>query len=105
MKKHIHSSIRTLGVAALSVPLICAGGIEVPPTPKHPVTNTYWGTKVVDDYQWLENFDDPAVKAWNAGENKVTRAYLDKLPAREEIAERLKKLYSATSANYFGLQD
>jgi prolyl oligopeptidase len=73
-------------------------------TLRHPVTNTYFGTSVVDDYIWLENFDDPAVKAWNAEENNVSRAYLDKLPARAKIAERLKQLYSATSANYFDLQ-
>ncbi len=72
-------------------------------TPKHPVTNTYWGTSVVDDYQWLENFDDPAVKEWNAAENKVTRSYLDKLPARKKVAERLKELYAKTSATYSGL--
>lgn len=81
-----------------------ASASPLPATPKHPVTNTYFGTSVVDDYIWLENFDDPAVKAWNAAENKVSRAYLDKLPARTKVAERLKQLYSATSANYFDLQ-
>jgi prolyl oligopeptidase len=75
---------------------------RVPSTPKHPVTNTYWGTSVVDDYQWLENFDDPKVKEWNAAENKISRAYLEKLPARARIAERLKQLYSKTSATYSG---
>lgn len=73
------------------------------PTPKHPVTNTYWGSQVVDDYQWLEDFEKPEVKAWNAAENKITRAYLDKLPTRRWIAERLRKLYAATSASYYGL--
>jgi prolyl oligopeptidase len=77
--------------------------LNVPPTPKHPVTNTYHGTAVVDDYIWLEKFDDPATKAWNAAQNKVTRGYLDHLSARPKIATRLKKLYSATSANYSGL--
>ncbi len=76
---------------------------HLPPTPKHPITNTYWGTEVVDDYQWLENFDDPKVKAWNAAENNLTRAYLDKLSTRPRIADRLKQLYAATSASYYGL--
>jgi prolyl oligopeptidase len=79
-------------------------GFDYPMTPKHPATNTYFGTAVVDNYQWLENFDDPAVQEWNAAENKVSRAYLDTLPAREPVAARLHELYSATSANYFGLQ-
>jgi prolyl oligopeptidase len=80
-----------------------ARGFDYPAAPKEPVTNTYFGTAVVDDYQWLENFSDPKVKAWSAAQNKIARAYLDKLPARESVAERLKELYSATSANYSDL--
>ena len=33
-------------------------------TAKKPVTVTYDKVKVTDDYRWLENFDDPAVKEW-----------------------------------------
>jgi prolyl oligopeptidase len=95
-------------IAATGLALMAAAapafGLQVPATPEHPVTNTYFGTPVVDNYIWLENFDDPAVKKWNEAENKVSRDYLDKLPARTQVAERLKKLYSATSPNYFGLQ-
>jgi len=104
MKKSRHSVTGAMVAIAL-LATASLRGMNIPMTPKHPVTNTYFGTQVVDDYQWLENFEDPAVKAWNAAENKVTRAYLDKLPARAEVAERLEKLYSATSANYYALQD
>src|SRR5262245_8805711 len=31
-------------------------------TPKKPVVDEYHGAKVVDDFQWLENADDPAVR-------------------------------------------
>ena len=31
------------------------------PTPKHPVVDTYFGTKITDDYRWLEAGGDPAV--------------------------------------------
>ena len=31
---------------------------------KKPVIDTYNTVKVTDDYRWLENFDDPAVKQW-----------------------------------------
>ncbi|HEY2081966.1 MAG TPA: prolyl oligopeptidase family serine peptidase [Verrucomicrobiae bacterium] len=104
MKSRASSFIPTLGFAMVLVSAAGSRGSEVPMTPKHPVTNTYFGTSVVDNYQWLENFDDPAVRAWNAAENNASRAYLDKLPARERVAEQLKKLYSAASANYSGLQ-
>lgn len=92
------------GIFSFMVMTPSAPALEVPPAPRQPVTNTYFGTPVVDDYQWLENFDDPAVQAWNAAENRLSRAYLDQLPARAQVAARLKSLYADTSANYFGLQ-
>ncbi|HWD18063.1 MAG TPA: prolyl oligopeptidase family serine peptidase [Verrucomicrobiae bacterium] len=75
----------------------------LPQTPMHAVTNVYFGTNVVDNYQWLENFDDPAVKQWNAAENRASRALLDALPGRAAIADRLTRLYSGASANYSSL--
>jgi prolyl oligopeptidase len=99
-----HRSATVVVLSLLFSTLLALGQQSAPPTPKHPVTNAYWGTAVVDDYQWLENFDDPAVKEWNAAQNQFTRAYLDKLPERQKIADRLKQLYSKTSASYYGLQ-
>ena len=77
---------------------------EAPPTPRHAVTNVYHGTAVVDDYIWLEDFNDPAVKQWNEAQNKASRAWLDKLPARAQVARRLTEIYSAASPNYYNLQ-
>jgi hypothetical protein len=51
-------------------------------TPKKPVVNEYRGVKVADDFQWLENADDPAVRRWTDLQNQHSRATLDKLPAR-----------------------
>ena len=75
-----------------------------PDTPKHPVTDEYFGVTVTDDYRWLENWDDPAVKQWSASENARTREYLDHLPARPAIKDRLKQLIAGGSASYFDLQ-
>lgn len=75
-----------------------------PDTPKRPITDEYHGVRVTDDYRWLENWDDPAVKQWSAAQNARTRAYLDHLPARPAIKERLKQLVSASSASYYNLQ-
>jgi prolyl oligopeptidase len=75
-----------------------------PETPKRPVTDEYHGVKVTDDYRWLENWDDPEVKQWSAAENSRTREYLDHLPARAAIKQRLQKLAAASSASYWDLQ-
>src|SRR4051812_50183742 len=94
-----------IGVILMAIPLAgCAAKSAPPLTAKKPVTNVYHGVKVVDDYQWLENFDDPEVKKWNDEQSAAARAYFSKLPAKPIIARRLKELYSATSPDYFGLQ-
>ena len=73
------------------------------PTPKKPVVNQYHGVQVVDDYQWLENGADPAVRKWSAAQNQQARAHLDKLPLRPFLKEQLERLYAQTSPNYFAL--
>lgn len=75
-----------------------------PPTPKHPVTDEYQGVKVTDDYRWLEDGDAPQTKQWVAGEDARTRAYLDHLPARAAVRDRMRQLISATSARCTDLQ-
>src|SRR5947207_7948488 len=90
-----------LMLVAVGMPL---GALAAPPTAKRPVRNVYHGVSVVDDYKWLENFEDPAVKEWNEAQNKATRGYFEKLAAKGVVAEKLKKLYSATSPDYFDLQ-
>ncbi len=76
---------------------------KAPGAEKKPVFNEYHGVKVEDDYQWLEDDNNPAVKAWSDAENKQTRAYLDKLPGRSAIETQLKEWYAKTSPNYSSL--
>jgi prolyl oligopeptidase len=71
-----------------------------PPAAKKPVVNEYQGIKVEDDYQWLENDNDPAVQAWSKAENERTRAYLDRLSARAELEKQLTEWYAKTSPSY-----
>jgi len=69
-----------------------------PDTPRHPVTDEYQGVKVTDNYRWLEDWDDAAVKQWSAAENARTREYFDHLPSRPAIKQRLQQLVAASSA-------
>jgi len=54
----------------------------------------YHGTKVADPYRWLEDTDSRETHAWVEAENKVTFAYLDQIPYRQAIHERLTKLWN-----------
>src|SRR5215467_2538850 len=79
--------------------------IPAPPdTPKKPVTDEYHGVKVTDNYRWLENWDDPAVKQWSSAQSARTREYFDHLALRPAIKERLKQLVAASSASFYALQ-
>jgi prolyl oligopeptidase len=76
---------------------------QPPATPKHPVTDTYHGVKITDDYRWLENAADPSVQAWSDAQNRNARHYLDALPSRAPLYEELKKLITRQSARYFAM--
>ena len=54
----------------------------------------YHGTKVADPYRWLEDADSPDTKAWVEQEDKLTFGYLDRIPYRGAIRERLLKLWN-----------
>jgi prolyl oligopeptidase len=54
----------------------------------------YHGVKVADPYRWLEDTDSTETHAWVEAENKVTFGYLDQIPYRPAIHERLTKLWN-----------
>jgi len=68
-------------------------GLTYPPTRTVDVVDEYFGTKVADPYRWLEDLESRDTAAWIAAENKVTFAYLEKLPQREAIRKRLTELW------------
>ena len=75
-----------------------------PATPKRPVVDEYHGVKVTDDYRWMENGKDPEVQAWTEDQNKRTRAYLDAIPARQVLRDKIKTILSSTSADRYALR-
>src|SRR5438270_6808375 len=90
-----------LGIGMVSV--LDAAPPALPDTPKHPVTDTYHGVKVTDDYRWLEKVNDPEVRQWIEAQNKVSRAALDASPSLEPLRKRLKELLSARSVSFGAL--
>jgi len=74
-----------------------------PETPKKPVSTKYQDVTVEDPYQWLEQDNDPQVKAWSDAQNQRTRQYLDRLPDRAAIEKQLTEWYAKTSPSYSSL--
>ena len=58
------------------------------------VVDDYFGTKVADPYRWLENDNSDETKDWVKRQNAVTFAYLEKLPLRNVLKERIEKMWN-----------
>ncbi|HJT30722.1 MAG TPA: prolyl oligopeptidase family serine peptidase [Pirellulales bacterium] len=54
----------------------------------------YHGTQVADPYRWLEDPDSPETRAWIEAENKITFGFLEKIPERERLRQRLTELWN-----------
>jgi prolyl oligopeptidase len=69
----------------------------VPKAELRPVEENFHGTKVVDNYRWLEDGASPETQNWVAEEMAYTRGVLDPLSGREAIHKRLTELLSIGS--------
>lgn len=79
-----------------------AADIAPPPTtPTDNVVDTIQGERIADPYRWLEDWNDPKVRAWSDAQNARTRAYLDGLPDRGTVKTELTRLISQTSPSYY----
>jgi prolyl oligopeptidase len=63
-------------------------------TEKGNVVDTIFGTPVSDPYRWLEDDRSDETAAWVKEQNAVTFGYLEKIPYREQIGERLTKMWN-----------
>jgi prolyl oligopeptidase len=89
-------SVTTLCIALVMLPAMAQKSkIIYPKTAKVDTVDTYFGTKVADPYRWLENDTSRATADWVKAENKVTNAYLSKIPFRKNLLEKLTAM-----ANY-----
>jgi len=65
-----------------------------PVTAKEDVSDNYHGTVVSDPYRWLEDTESKPTADWVQAQNALTQDYLQSLPQREAMRERLRKLWN-----------
>ena len=101
--------LRRIAVAALALLLLspawAAANSKLPAKPKaakRTVVDTYWGVRVPDDYQYMENAADPSVAKWAQGQNRYTRAWMERHPERKAILDRVVALTHSDSPDYYG---
>jgi prolyl oligopeptidase len=100
----LHDVLRYSVIALSTTLLLVATGVaessdsstmnvpKPPATKQQPVTDDYFGQKVVDPYRWLEDGSTPDSQHWLAEQLAYTRSILDKLPGREQLHERMEQL-------------
>jgi prolyl oligopeptidase len=93
-----------LSVVIGSLLLLCSRSDAIdrgaPPTPSKDVVDAYFDVKVDDPYRWLENSGDATVKRWSSAQDARARKYLDGLPLRKSIFDRLWRQISKTSRSF-----
>jgi prolyl oligopeptidase len=68
--------------------------LAYPKAKKVDQVDDYHGVKVADPYRWLEDTDSAETHEWVQAENKLTFSYLDQIPYRGAIRERMTKLWN-----------
>src|SRR5689334_250930 len=92
-------------VISLAAGATVAAGAPAPPpaADKRPAEDRYFDSTVRDDYQWMENWSDPALRSWVEGQNAYTRGILDQIPSRPAIRDRVAELSRDISPDYSAL--
>jgi prolyl oligopeptidase len=83
-----------LAAAAVVPSLAQAQGLSYPQTRRAEQVDVFHGTSVADPYRWLEDTDAPETRAWIEAQNRLTDSYLESIPERRRIAERLTQLWN-----------
>jgi prolyl oligopeptidase len=63
-------------------------------TKKADTVDTYFGVEVHDPFRWLEDDRSEETESWVRSQNEVTFGYLDQIPFRNELNERLTSLWN-----------
>lgn len=70
------------------------GEVSYPATRQANTVDNYFGTEVSDPYRWLEDDRSEETAAWVAAQNEVTFNFLEQIPFREDIREKLAKAWN-----------
>ena len=72
-------------------------------TTRIPITTSYHGLDITEDYRWLEDSSSAETVAWTQAQRELTRAYFDSLPWRDGLRARVDRLLRAERTSYGSL--
>ncbi|MCL4125377.1 UNVERIFIED_CONTAM: hypothetical protein GTU68_051834 [Idotea baltica] len=68
--------------------------VDYPKTKKVDTVTNYFGVDIKDPFRWLEDDRSKETEDWVIAQNQSTYGYLDNIPYRKELKERLEKLWN-----------
>lgn len=71
-----------------------------PTTPVRPVTDTYFGLKVTDNYRWLEDLTSVETKQWFKAQGNYTDSILNRIPGRDSLIATFVKYDQLRTMRY-----
>lgn len=87
-----------LGVAEATL----AATVPPPATPERPVVDEYYGTRITDNYRWMEQRNSKEFQHWLSAQNDYARSVLGAIPGRDELRKRVHAL-SAGGTDFGGV--
>lgn len=72
-----------------------------PVTARRPVTDSFHGVDVTEDYRWLEDSGSADVIAWGEAQTEYARGILDNLPGVDAIRGRVTEILGAETVQYY----
>jgi len=102
-KKILDIDFKYLAVCSLFILISCSNNkINYHHTAKKPVMDIYFGQEIKDNYRWLEDDLSSETEEWVKNQNQTTFKYLNQIPFRKELKDRLLELldYEKISAPY-----
>jgi prolyl oligopeptidase len=70
------------------------GTLRYPSAERGTQVDQYGAVKVPDPYRWFEQLDSAQTKSWITAENQLSQPYLESIPARAWIKQRLTQLWN-----------
>lgn len=88
MKTQVHLLLGSLILFACST----NAQYHYPSTKEIPVTDDYFGTKITDNYRWLEDLTKPDVQAWFKAQSDFSADIISKIKGRDTLFNRMKQI-------------
>jgi len=90
----IITALVLVGCKSSNVSINQTNTVTYPKTKKVDTVTNYFGTQVKDPYRWLEDDMSEETARWVEDQNKTTFGYLENIPFREELKQRLTTLWN-----------